>query len=214
MSSFTVRNKRELINTLFTKDDVVLDVGFWGQAKTNDEGNWPHQMLKDAVSEVYGIDIVYDEDAIPEADRKYYKKSAAENFSFDTKFDAIFAGDLIEHVVNPGLFLDNAKKHLKPGGRLIMTTPNTFNVFVMAGKLTRPEPPINDDHTFYFNRRTMGRLLEKCGWEVERFGFMYSLENKHKQSFKKLFLNVIYWTLSKFTDKFYETMVVVAEPSK
>lgn len=212
MKSFRVKNKRELIKTLFNKNDVVLDVGFWGQAKRNDENNWPHKMLKEQASEVYGIDIIYDEEFLPASERKFYKKAAAEDFSFDLKFDKIFAGDLIEHLVNPGLFLDNARRNIKTDGELIMTTPNTFNLFVMAGKLTRPEPPINSDHTFYFNRRTIERLLDKCGWKVESFGFMYTLENDHKQSIKKHFLNLIYWILSKFTDKFYETMVVVAKP--
>ena len=93
-----------------------------------------------------------------------------------------------------------------------MTTPNTYNLFVMTGKLTRPEPPINPDHTFYFNRRTIGKLLEKCGWGVSQFAFMYTLGYTHKESYKKKILNVIYFILSKFTTKFYETMVVVAQP--
>ena len=210
--SFAVKNKVALIETLITKDDVVLDVGFWGQGKTFEDPTWPHKLLKDRAKDTYGIDLVYEESIIPEADRNKYKIAAAEAFNFDIKFDVIFAGDLIEHLVNPGLFLDNAKKHLKSGGKLVMTTPNTFNLFVMAGKLTRPEPPINVDHTFYFNRRTIGKLLEKCGWEVSQFGFMYTLDYTHKESLNKKILNIVYFILSKFTTKFYETMVVVAKP--
>lgn len=203
------RNKVELITALVEPTDVVLDVGFWGQGKTWESQTWPHKLLRDRALDVYGIDIVYDEQVIPENDRSRYQIAAAEDFSLEKKFDVIFAGDLIEHLVNPGLFLDNAKKHLKPGGRLIMTTPNTFNLFVMAGKLTRPEPPINPDHTFYFNRKTMATLLQKCGWSQPQFGFMYTLDYTHKESFKKKFLNGLYFLLSKFTPKFYETMVVV-----
>ncbi len=207
---FTVHNKVELLDTLIKKDDVVLDVGFWGQGITLTSRQWPHRLLKDRAKEVWGIDIVYDESAIPEAERYRYAHAPAESFAFDTKFDVVFAGDLIEHLVNPGLFLDNVKKHLKPGGRLIMTTPNTFNLFVMAGKLTRPEPPTNPDHTFYFNRRVIKVLLEKCGFAVDQFGFMYTLEYHLPESIKKKCLNAIYRVLSWFTPKFYETMVVVA----
>ena len=206
------KNKVELIKTLISETDTVLDVGFWGQGKTFEDPTWPHKLIKDRASNVYGIDLVYDETVIPEASREKYKIAAAEDFSFEEKFDVIFAGDLIARLINPGLFLDNAKKHLKPGGRLVMTTPNTFNLFVMTGKLTRPEPPINPDHTFYFNRRTIGKLLEKCGWGVSQFAFMYTLGYTHKESYKKKILNVIYFILSKFTTKFYETMVVVAQP--
>ena len=208
---FTVHNKVELLDTLIKKSDTVLDVGFWGQGKTYESPTWPHKLLKDRAQEVYGLDLVYEEEVIPAADRAKYQKAAAENFHFDKKFDVVFAGDLIEHLVNPGLFFDNVRTHLAPNGRLIMTTPNTFNLFVMAGKLTRPEPPINPDHTFYFNRRTMEILLGKCGFEVESFGFMYTLDYTHHESIKKKFLNIIYRVLSWFTPKFYESMVVVAK---
>lgn len=207
---FTIHNKIALVNELISKDDIVLDVGFWGQGVTLTSRQWPHRLLKERAKEVWGIDIVYDESTIPENERYRYAHAAAESFTFDTKFDVIFAGDLIEHLVNPGLFLDNVKRHLKPGGRLIMTTPNTFSLFVMAGKLTRPEPPTNPDHTFYFNRRTIKVLLEKCGFAVDQFGFMYTLEYGLTESVKKKFLNVIYRILSWFTPKYYETMIVVA----
>jgi 2-polyprenyl-3-methyl-5-hydroxy-6-metoxy-1,4-benzoquinol methylase len=208
---FTVKNKVELFDKFITKNSSVLDVGFWGQGKTNESPTWPHKLIKNHSGDVYGIDIVYDEAFILPEERFKYQKAAAENFNFNRKFDIVFAGDLIEHLINPGLFLENAKQHTAENGRLIMTTPNTFNLFVLVGKLTRPEPVINSDHTFYFNRRTIQVLLEKCGWEVEFFGFMYTLDYTHKESLKKKFLNLIYRFLSFFTPKYYETLVVVAK---
>jgi 2-polyprenyl-3-methyl-5-hydroxy-6-metoxy-1,4-benzoquinol methylase len=163
------------------------------------------------VAEVYGIDIDFDESQIPAQERHKYQKAAAEEFSFDKKFDVIFAGDLIEHLTNPGLFLENAKRHLSSGGRLIITTPNAFNLFNIAGKITRPEPVVNSDHTFYFNRRTIEVLLNKCGWNVAQFGFMYTLGYEIKESPKKKVLNVVYRIFSYFTPKYYETLVVIAE---
>lgn len=208
---FTVHNKIELLDLLINKQQTVLDVGFWGQGKTYESPTWPHKLLKDRAGDVYGIDLVYEESILESKDIHKYKKAAAENFKFDKKFDVVFAGDLIEHLVNPGLFLDNVKIHLSPGGKLIITTPNTFNLFVMAGKITRPEPPINSDHTFYFNQRTLEVLLGKCGFEVESFGFMYTLDYTHTESYKKKILNGIYKFLSWFTPKFYESVIVVAK---
>lgn len=208
---FVVKNKVALLDTLIKKTDTVLDVGFWGQGITSASDVWPHKLLKERAGDVYGIDIEYDESKIPESERDKYKKTAAESFEFDIKFDVIFAGDLIEHLTNPGLFLENAKKSLKPGGRLIITTPNTYNLYSIAGKITRPEPVTNSDHTFYFNRRTIQTLLGKCGWDVDQFGFMYSLEYKLEESLKKKFLNLVYRFLSFFTPKYMETMIVIAK---
>ena len=211
---FTVHNKISLLNRFISKEDVVLDVGFWGQGIKNDNPRWPHKLLKDRAKTVYGIDIEYDESSILKSDSHLYQKAMAENFSFDVKFDVIFAGDLIEHLVNPGLFLDNAKKHLKEGGRLIMTTPNTFSLFNIAGKMTRFEPIVNSDHTFYFNNKTLKTLLEKCNLSVKEFGYMYTLEYEIKESYKKKILNVIYKIVSLFTPKYYETLIVVAVAKK
>jgi 2-polyprenyl-3-methyl-5-hydroxy-6-metoxy-1,4-benzoquinol methylase len=211
---FTVYNKVALLDKLITKQDTVLDVGFWGQGITSASTVWPHKMLQDRAADVFGIDLVYDEAIIPATARHKYQKTAAEHFEFDQKFDVIFAGDLIEHLVNPGLFLDNVKKHLKPGGRLIMTTPNTFNLFNLAGKLTRTEPVTNPDHTFYFNQTTLRVLLQKCGLQVDQFGYMYTLEYHLKESLKKKFLNSLYRALSWFTPKYNETLIVVASVPK
>lgn len=212
MSIFTVHNKRELVDRLINQNDVVLDVGFWGQGITIESDHWPHRLLLQKAKEVYGIDIFFEEDKLGGLDKDRYTRASAEDFNLDIKFDVIFAGDLIEHLVNPGLFLDNVKKNLKPNGRLIISTPNAFNLFVLAGKITNTEPVVNSDHTFYFNQRTIGVLLKKCGWKVEELGFMYTLEYSLKESFKKKFLNFLYFVLSKFTPKFYETMIIVATP--
>ena len=171
MESFSVHNKTELINKLFTGKEDVLDVGFWGQGKKINDANWPHKIIKDKVNHIYGIDLECDFEKIPENDRKNYSIASAENFNLDNKFDAIFAGDLIEHLSNPGLFLDCSKKHLKNDGRLIMTTPNAFNLFVIAGKIMNREPVVNPDHTFYFNIKTINVLLKKNGWKIKEFGF-------------------------------------------
>jgi hypothetical protein len=45
---------------------------------------------------------------------------------------------------------------------------------------------------------------------AEEVGFLYRLGCEYEESWKKKFLNVLYWFLSLFTDKFVETLVVVA----
>lgn len=44
----------------------------------------------------------------------------------DGRFDVIIAGDIIEHVIDTEFFLAEMKRILKPGGRIILTTPNLF----------------------------------------------------------------------------------------
>ena len=49
--------------------------------------------------------------------------ASAETFELQQQFDTIIAGELIEHLANPGLFLQQARKHLAPNGRIVITTP-------------------------------------------------------------------------------------------
>jgi SAM-dependent methyltransferase len=203
------QNKRELVENLIRSTDTVLDVGFWGQGVDPANPKWLHNIIKSKAKEVYGLDLEVGEEFLKDQD--HYKKCAAEDADFPVKFDIIFAGDLVEHLTNPGLFLDACKKMLKEGGFLILTTPNTFNLFNLTEKLTKYEPTVNPDHTFYFNRKVIKVLLEKCGWQVDTFHSVYSLDVKYTPSFKKQILDYLYLFLSKFTDKFMETMVVVAK---
>jgi 2-polyprenyl-3-methyl-5-hydroxy-6-metoxy-1,4-benzoquinol methylase len=206
------QNKKALINTVISGNDTVLDVGFWGQGVSVRDDNWVHNILKVRAKDVYGLDLSFDDSMFPNKD--HYIKASAENFKIDKKFDVIFAGDLIEHLSNPGFFLDCAKAHLNEGGRLIMTTPNAFNLFNITEKLSKGEPTVNYDHTCYFNRKTLGQLLGKNGWSVDKVSYIYSLGLKHKESFKKKVLNGLYKFLSLFTDAYIETLVITAVPKK
>lgn len=205
------KNKEELIQQHVKSGMSVLDVGFFGQGTDIDSPRWVHNLIRAQGADVWGVDLEYAEGRLP-GPADHYQKASAESFSFDTSFDAIFAGDIIEHLSNPGLFLDAAKRHLKRDGALILTTPNAFNIFNLAEKFTKDEPTVNSDHTFYFNKKTLLKLLEKNGWKADEVSYVYSLELTHKESWKKKFLNLIYAVFARFTPKFIETLVVVASP--
>lgn len=203
------KSKRELIKDQISKEDVVLDVGFWGQAVGIDNPNWVHNILKVHSKEVYGVDLDFDENQL--VNIKNYNKQSAENFDFGKKFDAIFAGDLIEHLSNLGLFLDSCKRNLKDDGRLIITTPNCFNMFNLTEKLLKKEPEVNNDHTVYFNFPVLRKLLEKNGWEVGQEMYLDDAWSKYRQSIKRKVLYIFYKFIGLFTPKYIENIVVVAK---
>ena len=60
-------------------------------------------------------------------------------------------------------------------------------------------------------RKEIRFLLEKNGWQLAEIDFLYSLPIVYKASWKKKFLNFVYWLLSKFTTKFMENMVITAK---
>lgn len=101
--------------------DKILDVGCG-------DGNFS-VLLREAcgAKEVYGIEI--SEKAMESANKngvKAYQLNIDEDdFPFeDNYFDAIFAGEVIEHLFDPDHFLDGVYRTLRGGGLLVLSTPN------------------------------------------------------------------------------------------
>jgi len=205
------KNKADLIQDVIDSKSKVLDVGFWGQGTNINNPLWVHSLLKKTGADVHGIDIEFESEKLN--DTAKYHKFSAENFVISETFDIVFAGDLIEHLSNPGLFLESSLRHLASNGKLIITTPNCFNLFNLAEKISKYEPTVNKDHTVYFNIKTLKQLLRKNGWEPKHIGYVFRLDVEHTESAKKKFLNVLYKFLSLFTDKYLETIVLVAVPA-
>ncbi|MBU1046184.1 class I SAM-dependent methyltransferase [Patescibacteria group bacterium] len=206
------KSKKELIKDLVSENDNILDVGFWGQAVNIENPNWVHNIFKLQAKEVWGVDLFFDEKRLKKPQN--YKKQSAENFNFEQKFDVIFAGDLIEHLSNLGLFLDSCKRNLKDNGRLIITTPNTFTIFNFFDKFFRREPSVNNDHTIYLNFIVLRKLLEKNGWNVVEENYLDDVWTKYKQSLKRKILYVFYKFIGLFTNKFIENIVVIAKKNE
>jgi 2-polyprenyl-3-methyl-5-hydroxy-6-metoxy-1,4-benzoquinol methylase len=91
-------------------------------------------------------------------------------------FDVVMCADLIEHLRDPGAFLARVRPLLRPGGRLVLTTPNvanwTIRLSLLLGRFDYTERGILDrTHTHLFTRRSLIRCLEGAGYRVESFDF-------------------------------------------
>lgn len=155
---------------LLTRDDIivahcqgkdVLDIGSTGQTQAYNQ--W--SKIKKVAHSLIGIDVVQH----PDTD---VVKGNMENYRFDKCFDLILAGDVLEHVMNQGLFLENILKHLKEDGLFILTTPNAKWPTVFL----KPNPT----HTLWHDRYTLSYLLEQAGFTVTYSA--YYLGNKPSYS--------------------------------
>lgn len=164
----------------------VLDIGSIGQ--TSEYSLW--NLYKDVkLKSITGIDLF---GAKQLAKKEFSIKNLEleneaqivsgnmENYKFPQKFDIIIAGDVLEHVSNQGLFLDNVREHLKEDGELILTTPNAkwWTVFLKP----------NSTHTLWHDRFTLERILTLHRFKIKYLKYYYG--NKKRYSLvKRVLLN-------------------------
>ncbi len=115
------RTKKVIKLAKTTPASKMLDIGCSGGTLT--------LLIKDAVGAdtVYGTEI--STSGVKEAESKGIKALQLDidnsSLPFENDFfDFVYCGDVIEHVFNPSHLLDEANRVTKPGGFLLLTTPN------------------------------------------------------------------------------------------
>lgn len=91
-------------------------------------------------------------------------------------FDVVLCGDLIEHLRDPGTFLARVRPLVRPGGHVVLSTPNIANwsirLGLLLGHFDYGERGILDrTHTHLFTRRSLTETLRATGYEVSVLDF-------------------------------------------
>ena len=97
------------------------------------------------------------------------QREPAETLTVDAaKFDAAVMFDTIEHLFDPRAALTSIARALVPGGQLLIGTPNFAALSRhLLGSSWAVLSPL--EHMYYFDERTLGRLVEDCGFSNVRF---------------------------------------------
>ena len=128
-----------------------------------------HRQLMRVTDGLVGIDI--DRDGIEQAKAagihniQYGDLEKLEELDIEDEFDVIAAGGVIEHLSNPGVFLEGIKRFFGSQTEMILTTPNAFSLhrfFLSLGRLEYVHP----DHVCYYSYTTLRHLLESHGFVI------------------------------------------------
>lgn len=91
----------------------------------------------------------------------------------DQAFGAVFAGEIIEHLVDTSRFLDEIRRVLRPGGVLVLTTPNLASLENRLRLLFGRYPiwvefALSDQgHVRAYTLPTLRSHLTSCGFAVD-----------------------------------------------
>ena len=147
-----VMDKMQLLKDM-CRDKVVLSLGCTGQ----------YQEVVDSVcKKCYGIDKepqergLFFELDLDSLDRTLPKLG---------DIDLVWAGEVLEHLTNPGNLLRNLRQYKCT---ILITVPNALCEVGMAHMRGGVEN-VNIDHVAYYSYWTLKGLVEKCGYAVREF---------------------------------------------
>ena len=146
-----------------------------------------HFELEKSAKELYGFD--FDEKGIEilsaAGTKNLYRADLEklEEVALDETFDVIIAGEMIEHLSNPGLFLKGIQRFMTPATNLLITTINAYCgmrmlTYGLRGKGGAVEP-VHPDHVAYYSYSTLKVLIERENLRVNRFAF-YNMGDEHR----------------------------------
>jgi SAM-dependent methyltransferase len=136
----------------------VLDAGCGRSLFTEIRGEWPFTIV--------AADVDHDllksrKDHFPDV---RWLAAGAHPLPFrDAAFDVVFAGELIEHLSEPRQALAEFARVLKPGGTLILTTPNRRR---LANRVDRSDRPYSPDHLSELSYDEVVALFQETGFKV------------------------------------------------
>lgn len=112
---------------------------------------------------VVGVDIVPAE--LPSNYSRFVQGTLEELCGKDERFDAVVAGEIIEHLERPIDFLREIHCLLKPEGKVILSTPNPNSpIEGLLNLLLSKKYFYTKDHIMLFGQRWLIRMLEVSGF--------------------------------------------------
>lgn len=128
-------------------------------------------------------------------------------------FDVIIAGEMIEHLNNPGLFLEGIKRFMSSQTRLMITTVNAYCAmrivqYALRGKGGSNEP-VHPDHVAYYSHNTLRLLIERHGMAIDEFMF-YDLGDEHRPHSRRIY-NVVNDVAVRFSPQLADGIIAVCK---
>jgi len=192
----------------------VLDVGpaeLVGTVNRLKLERWIHGKIAKVAKKVVGLDHNGEQVFALKALGYDIREGDAEQFNLGEQFDVAFAGELIEHLSNPGSFLDCARQHLIDHGKLVVTTPNRYSILsiykvLRSGQVLTYSKPIAK-HVAYFDSDSLESLLVRHGFSKVETGYCQWLGASESKGLYRLLVN----SLSKYRPAFLPVLVAIAE---
>lgn len=131
--------------------------------------------------EVYGVELsTWACEQAGERHRNVFNKPLEQCLFKDSFFDIVSMTDVLEHISSPHPFLKEVNRIIKPGGYVLITTPD--NLSWSRRMMGRKWFQFKYEHVIYYNKRALANICKVYGFEVIAVG-----ANKKTMCFNYLF---------------------------
>lgn len=180
--------RREILQYVPNIKGRVLDVGC-------STGNFSKLLKDERGCEVHGIEV-NQKAAIQAEDKidKVFCGDATEVLSQlpDAYYDLVTMNDVLEHMIEPHIFLDKLHNKLSPDGIIFAIVPNIRHHRALAKILYEKEFKYEDEgifdrtHLRFFTKKSIKRMFDECSYEeIDYFGI------NGTSSLRPLLLNLV-----------------------
>ena len=164
-----ISDRWDILKDLIPKKDV-LDLGCVDHEAKQEEGkDWLHRKIRERAASILGVDYALEE--VRRLKQKGYNvvQGNVETLDLAKQFDVVVAGNIIEHLSNPGLFLETVKRHLKADGLFVLTTDNCYGLRSLKAVTFHDGISPNKEHSMAFEEQVLKQLLARHGLRVQSF---------------------------------------------
>jgi 2-polyprenyl-3-methyl-5-hydroxy-6-metoxy-1,4-benzoquinol methylase len=149
----------------------VLDIGVVEHTlRAAEHSQWLHAHLRRHAAECIGVDIL--ETEVKYLNERGYNVIVADvaRAPLARTFDVIIAGEVLEHLDAPGMFMENCAAMLKPGGRLAITAPNPWYAnAILKNCFSRSTFVDSADHVAWYEPSVLFELGQRHRLRLDRY---------------------------------------------
>lgn len=148
-------------------------------------GAFALELLRLGYGDIHCLDINAEAFSLKDERVRFQRHDVSDPLPYpDAHFDYVFSIEGIEHFDNPWVFVRELCRVLKPGGRIYISTPNTFSVdarikYLVSGYFPRFKPlmqhpdkvmdqPVDDAHISPIYFWQLNYFLMQGGVKIER----------------------------------------------
>ncbi|MFN8341109.1 MAG: hypothetical protein U0V64_05520 [Cyclobacteriaceae bacterium] len=169
---------------------------------------WLHARLMEVAASCIGVDN--NEEALAHLRAKGYRDLHTADITrqdalpaiIDSHWDIMLLGEIIEHIGNPVMFLEELRKRYAGSvDRIVLTTPHAFRFKNFTRSARRHVELVNSDHRFWFTPYTLAKVAMDAGLQPEEFWLVENMAPTQRAYFKR-------WLLKQYP-AYRDTIVMV-----